>query len=106
LALKLVQERVATILAHERRDFVNGNAASASRKALFERCAQRPFFDPADDAFGGDDAIASLMKASKVFVEACVCLEGLRHELNAVGAYQVVSQRFSELSPGIQRTSE
>lgn len=85
---------------------MNGNAASASRKALFERCAQRPYFDPADEAFGGDEAVASSMKASKVFVEACVCLEGLRHELNAVGAYQVVSQRFSELSPGIQRPFE
>ncbi|CUG88704.1 Hypothetical protein, putative [Bodo saltans] len=106
LALKTVQERVATILAHEKRDFMNGNAASASRKALFERCAQRPYFDPADEAFGGDEAVASSMKASKVFVEACVCLEGLRHELNAVGAYQVVSQRFSELSPGIQRPFE
>lgn len=106
LSLKLVKDKVTAMLVQEKRDFVNGNTASASRKALFDRCAQRPYFDPADEAFGGDDAIASLMKASKVFVEACVCLEGLRHELNAVGAYQVVSQRFSELSPGIQRQFE
>lgn len=105
IALRSVQCRVVGILDRDQKDFLNGNAASVSRRALFDRCVQRPFFDPSDETFGGDEAVANLMRTSKVFVEACVCLEGLRHELNAVGAYQVVSQRFSELSPGIQRSS-
>jgi hypothetical protein len=85
----------------------NSSSASSSSSAaamavpsslinLFHRYAQRPFFEPNEQI--NDDQLAAAMRSCKTLVEACVCLEGFRHELYTAAGYILVNQSLAELA--------
>ena len=100
-ALRSVKRDVDTILDRDETQTQSTGAAASSSTSLlgmFQRCAQRPFFDPDEQI--SDERFAAAMRASKTFVEACVCLEGFRHELMTAAGFVFVNHRMSELTQG------
>lgn len=67
--------------------------------SLYQHMIARPFFDTSDEMLNmaANERVTVLQKSAKVFLEACVALEGFRQELTAVMCMQIVSQSMTEV---------